>query len=86
MFRERDECSYQAGWCHNTRDQNMNLHSPRSLKSYIGILHSYSWQTIEILYSGTEMTSTGAVQPEVQHQARKTHRISGCLSDTICEM
>jgi hypothetical protein len=34
-------------------------------------------------YLGTEVTSNGAVQSEVQQQANKAARMSGCLNDMI---
>jgi hypothetical protein len=34
-------------------------------------------------YFGTEITSNGALQSEVQHQVHKSARISGCLNDAI---
>jgi hypothetical protein len=37
---------------------------------------------MEFKYLGTEITSNGALQPEVQHRAHKAARISGRLNDT----
>jgi siderophore synthetase component len=34
-------------------------------------------------YLVTEITSSGAIQSEAQHQAHKAARISGCLNDTM---
>jgi hypothetical protein len=37
---------------------------------------------MEFKYVGTEITSNGALQPDVQHRAHKASRISGRLNDT----
>jgi hypothetical protein len=40
-------------------------------------------QVMNFKYFRVEVTSDGALQSEVKHQAYKAHRLSGCLNDTI---
>jgi hypothetical protein len=40
-------------------------------------------QVINVKYLGVEVTSDGAQQSEVKHQAYKAARLCGCLNDTI---